>query len=86
MRKGRKVESKREFCFTITEFDNETTTIVMKTLGVEMDDLGLATKYMMWVISNHSKLSFDDTMEYLAKGAAAFNGVALTVLPAKGKK
>ena len=84
MRKRRKVLSEKEFTFVITEFDDECATVVMKTLGVEIDDIALATTYMIWIVSERTTLSFDETVEFLAKRARTFTGAWLVVLPPKG--
>ena len=84
MRKGRKVLSEKEFTFVVTEYDDERATVVMKSLGVDIDDIALATKYMIWIVSERTTLSFDETVEFLAKGARTFTGAGLRVLPPKG--
>ena len=85
MRKRRKIISVKEFSFTITEYDDECATVVMKTGGVDFDGLIVATKYMMWIVSKSTwnSRSFDETIEFLARGAKTFTGAGLTVLPEK---
>ena len=85
MKKNR-IESIKEFGFTLTRYDSGRVVVVMNTWGVDMDDLAMATKYMMWICSNKSEVSFDATMEFLIKGAATFEGVGLKVLPGKSEK
>ena len=85
MRKPRKILSVKEFTFTITEYDDEKAEVLMRTLDVDHDDIATATKYMMWMVSTLTRLTFDETMEFLARGAANFTGTKkLRLLPRKG--
>jgi len=83
VKKQRNIRTVQDFHFTITTLENGSAQVVMRTLGVELNDLVLATQYMMWVVSNSSGMSFEETMEFLAKGAGNYTGAGLVVLPRK---
>ena len=83
MKKQQNIKTVQDFRFTITTLENGRVQVVMKTLGVELDDLVVATQYMMWIVSDSSGMSFDETMEFLAKGAGSYRGTGLVVLPRK---
>ena len=77
-----RVESVQEFTFTLTRYDNGRVTVVLKSDGhVSIADVDLATKYMMWICSNNTEVSFDEAMRALIEGAAGFEGVGIRVLP-----
>lgn len=84
MKKGRRIISEKEFTFTITEFDDECAEVVLHTHHVDENDIALATKYMIWIVSESTTLTFDETIEFLAKGAKTFTRTGLRVLPPKG--
>ena len=85
MGKQQNIKTVHDFRFTITTLESGRVQVVMKTLGVELNDLVVATEYMMWIVSNSSAMPFDETMEFLVKGAGNYTGAGLTVLPRKSK-
>ena len=89
MRKEPKIESVRHFAFSVSQFASGRAEVVMTTSDVEIEDLVLATKYMMWIVANecekHLGESFDETMQRLTKGAEGFRGATLRVLPPKDR-
>ncbi len=84
-RKGRKVESVKVLTFVMTYYDDNSAQVVLSTTEdpqtVNMDDVTVATKYLMWIVSNHSKRTFEQTMEDLVRGASRFEGREMKVVP-----
>jgi len=89
MRKEPKIENVTHFAFTVTQFVSGRAEVVMTTSDVEIEDLDIATKYMMWIVANECEKrlgqSFDETMQRLTKGAAEFRGATLKVLRPKDR-